>query len=67
MTPAVTISFEGAAVPARRGETVAAALTAAGSLARRMPGGAPGGLHCGMGACFGCLVTIDGRPSSAPA
>ena len=63
MTPAVTISFKGAAVPARRGETVAAALTAAGSLARRMPGGAPGGLHCGMGACFGCLVTIDGRPS----
>ncbi len=61
---AVSISFEGAPVPARRGETVAAALTAAGRLAfRQTPGGAPRGLHCGMGACFDCLVTIDGRPS----
>ncbi len=28
---------------------------------RRTPSGAPRGLHCGMGACFDCVVTIDGR------
>ena len=62
--PTVTITFEGQAVLAQQGETVAAALTAAGHLAfRRTPGGAPRGLHCGMGACWDCIVTIDGRPS----
>ena len=62
--PAVTVTFEGTAVPARAGETVAAALTAAGRLAfRQTAGGNPRGLHCGMGACFDCIVTIDGRPS----
>ena len=25
------------------------------------PTGAPRGLHCGMGACFDCVVTVDGR------
>jgi glycine/D-amino acid oxidase-like deaminating enzyme len=58
----VTIHFQGAAIPALAGETVAAALSAAGHLAfRRTPSGAPRGLHCGMGACFDCVVTIDGR------
>jgi glycine/D-amino acid oxidase-like deaminating enzyme len=57
-----TIHFQGKAIPALAGETVAAALSAAGYLAfRRTPSGAPRGLHCGMGACFDCAVTIDGR------
>ncbi len=56
------IRFEGRSVPARPGETVAAALSAAGILAfRRTASGAERGLWCGMGACFDCIVTIDGR------
>lgn len=59
---AISIRFDGRDVPALAGETVAAALSAAGIVAfRQTPGGAPRGLHCGMGACFDCVVTIDGR------
>jgi glycine/D-amino acid oxidase-like deaminating enzyme len=58
----ITLRFDGVAIPAIEGETVAAALSAAGIVAfRRTPSGAPRGLHCGMGACFDCVVTIDGR------
>jgi glycine/D-amino acid oxidase-like deaminating enzyme len=54
--------FDGAPIPALTGETVAAALSAAGIVAyRHTPSGAPRGLHCGMGACFDCVVNIDGR------
>jgi glycine/D-amino acid oxidase-like deaminating enzyme len=61
---AVSIRFDGCPVSALPGETVAAALSAAGVLAyRRTSSGAPRGLWCGMGACFDCLVTIDGRPN----
>src|SRR5208283_1067413 len=59
---AISIRFDGQDIPALAGETVAAALSAAGIVTfRRTPGGAPRGLHCGMGACFDCVVTIDGR------
>ncbi|HWA78704.1 MAG TPA: FAD-dependent oxidoreductase [Acetobacteraceae bacterium] len=59
---AITLHFDGKEIPALEGETVAAALSAAGHLSfRRMPSGAPRGLYCGIGACFDCLVTIDGR------
>jgi glycine/D-amino acid oxidase-like deaminating enzyme len=58
----ITIRFDGAPVPALEGETIAAALSAAGIVAfRRTASGAPRGLHCGMGACFDCVVTVDGR------
>jgi len=58
----VSIRFEGQDIPALPGETVAAALSAAGILAfRHTASGAPRGLYCGMGACFDCVVTVDGR------
>lgn len=58
----VTIRFEGALIPALEGETIAAALSAAGIVAfRHTASGAPRGLFCGMGACFDCVVTVDGR------
>ncbi|WP_431267410.1 2Fe-2S iron-sulfur cluster-binding protein [Dankookia sp. P2] len=61
-TAPVCLSFDGAAVEALPGETLAAALAAAGILAfRRTEKGAPRGLFCGMGACFDCLVTVDGK------
>ena len=56
--------FESAEIEALPGETLGAALSAAGILAfRRTASGAPRGLHCGMGACWDCLVTVDGRAS----
>lgn len=58
----VAIDFEGRALRGRRGETLAAALTAAGELELRTTGeGARRGLFCGMGVCQDCLVEIDGQ------
>lgn len=58
-----TITVDGRPVTALPGQTVAAALLAAGMLWwRRTPTGAPRGLFCGMGVCFDCLVTVDGLP-----
>jgi hypothetical protein len=44
---------------------VAAALTAAGVRSWRSTrrGQRPRGLFCGIGACYDCLLTIDGRPA----
>lgn len=59
---AITFQFDGSSIAALEGETIAAALSAAGIVAfRRTQSGAPRGLHCGMGACFDCVVTVDGR------
>ena len=60
--PTLMIRVDGQDVPARAGESVAAAMLAAG-LARfrdTPAGGAPRGPYCMMGVCFDCLVTIDG-------
>lgn len=63
--PTLTISVDGMAVPARAGESVAAAMLAAGiARFRDTPvSGAPRGPYCMMGVCFDCLVTIDGAGS----
>ncbi len=60
--PAFTIRVDGREVPARAGESVAAAMLAAGLLRfRNTPAtGAARGPFCMMGACFDCLVAIDG-------
>lgn len=58
---AIAFTWQGVSVPALEGETIAAALTAAGVAAFRMLDGTPRGLHCGMGACRDCVVTVDGR------
>ena len=58
----VRFTFEGQEIAALEGETVAAALSAAGITTFRVTAtGAPRGLYCGMGACFDCVVTVDGR------
>jgi len=58
----VTITVDGAPVRAASGDTVAAALLAAGyDHCRTTPvSGAPRAPYCMMGVCFDCLVTIDG-------
>ncbi len=60
--PGVTIEFDGRRLPARPGDSVAAALLAAGHPALRTTpaGAAPRGPYCMMGACFDCLVEVDG-------
>jgi glycine/D-amino acid oxidase-like deaminating enzyme len=60
----VRLRFDGAEIEALTGETIAAALAAADIVSvRQARSGAPRGPFCGMGACFDCLVTIDGRPN----
>ncbi len=59
----VTITFNGQPVDAFEGETIHAALTAAGIRVFRQDGENPGrGIFCGMGVCYECLVTVDGVP-----
>jgi len=58
----LSFTFDGAEIAALAGETVAAALAAADIVTlRHTPSGVPRGVFCGMGACFDCVVTIDGR------
>ncbi len=59
---AIAFWFEGEVVLASPGQSLAAALTAAGRL-RLGTGkdGAPRGAFCGMGVCHDCLVVVDGR------
>jgi len=62
--PAVQIEVDGEPVQAFEGESIAAALLAAGRRTlRHAPDGAPRGLYCGMGVCFECVVEVDGDPS----
>ena len=58
----VAITVDGKSVSARAGDTVAAAMLAAGiDHCRTTPvTGAARAPYCLMGVCFDCLVTIDG-------
>ena len=70
-TPRVTpqregevFDFEGRRVETVGGESLGAALLAAGErVCRTTPSGAPRGLFCGIGVCQDCLVTVDGVPN----
>lgn len=57
--------FDGEPIAAYEGETVAAALLAAGHRTLRTTPvtGTARGIFCGMGVCFDCLVVVDGEPS----
>jgi len=60
----IEIEFEGERLAARVGESLAAALTAAGVRGfRTTRDGAERGVFCGMGVCQDCLVEVDGRPN----
>lgn len=58
-------TFDGADVRAQRGDSVAAALLAAGHAVFRdtAVSATARGPFCMMGACFDCLVEIDGVPA----
>ncbi|MEV5102023.1 (2Fe-2S)-binding protein [Streptomyces massasporeus] len=63
--PAFTVTFDGRPVEALPGQTVAAVLWSAGVTSWRSTRGQgrPRGVFCGIGVCFDCLVTVNGRPN----
>jgi hypothetical protein len=63
--PRSTFRFDGRDIPFVPGQSVGAALTAAGVRSWRTTrsAGRPRGLFCGIGICFDCLVVADGRPN----
>ena len=60
----VHIDVDGESLTALEGDTIASALIASGRRVIRYDAdGSPHGIFCGMGACFECLVDVDGDPS----
>lgn len=59
------IEIDGQTVTAYPGETIATVMIAIGQRLIRHTSitGEPRGLNCGMGLCFECLVTVNGRPN----
>ncbi|MEU7064371.1 (2Fe-2S)-binding protein [Streptomyces sp. NPDC051578] len=59
------LRFDGRELTAESGQSIAAVLWNAGILAWRTTreGGAPRGAFCGIGSCYDCLVTVNGRPN----
>ncbi len=58
----VQILIDGQPIEAFEGESVAAAMMAAGLRVFRITAKhkTPRGMYCGMGVCFECLVTVNG-------
>ncbi|WP_020385458.1 FAD-dependent oxidoreductase [Kribbella catacumbae] len=61
---AVELTFDGEPLEALPGQSVAAALMASGRDSWRTTrgGGRARGVFCGIGACFDCLVVVNGLP-----
>jgi len=61
----IRVTVDGNPVEARAGDSVAAAMLAAGlDHCRTTPvSGAKRAPYCMMGVCFDCLVVLDGRPN----
>lgn len=62
---AFTFTWNGQEVSAYPGETILGALVASGIQTLRYTrfGHEPRGMLCGIGLCFECLVTVDGKPN----
>ncbi|MGW1780224.1 (2Fe-2S)-binding protein [Streptomyces sp. NPDC002143] len=60
-----TVTFDGREIEVLPGQTIAAALWSSGVTAWRTTRGEgrARGVFCGIGVCFDCLVTVDGRPN----
>jgi len=58
-------TFDGTPLAGEPGQSVAAALVAAGITSWRTTrrGGRPRGIFCGIGICHDCLLTVDGVPN----
>jgi predicted molibdopterin-dependent oxidoreductase YjgC len=56
------LTVDGRPVHAPAGQSLAAALLAAGRVAlRHSPSGTPRGVYCGIGVCQECRVHVEGR------
>jgi predicted molibdopterin-dependent oxidoreductase YjgC len=65
MSDHLTLTVNGKAITIPEGSMVSAAVAMAGvSLYRRSVSGEARAPLCGMGICFECRVTINGRPHS---
>ena len=64
--PMIRLQFDGEQIAARAGQTLAAALIAAGHRSWRTTrmSGRPRGVLCGIGACYDCLIVLNGRPNT---
>jgi sarcosine oxidase subunit alpha len=61
MVATLQFFFEGRSITAREGQSVAAALIAAGERCLRIDeAGRPKGAVCGIGVCWECRCSIDG-------
>jgi hypothetical protein len=65
MTDGPRFAFGDREIPAESGQSIGAALIAAGYRSWRTTrrDGAPRGIFCGIGVCFDCLVIVNGRSS----
>ena len=61
----ITVTLNATPVTAEAGQSVGAVLMGEGIKAWRTTRneGKPRGLFCGIGACYDCLVTVDGQPN----
>ncbi len=58
----IEVLVDGEPVSALAGQSIGAALIAAGRVALRdSPGGGPRGLYCGIGVCQECRVVVAGE------
>jgi predicted molibdopterin-dependent oxidoreductase YjgC len=62
MPDLVSLTVNGRSVSVPRGATVAVAVVLAGAACRTSVTGQQRGPLCGMGICFECRVSINGRP-----
>lgn len=60
-----TFEFDNRPVPFAAGQSIGAALVAAGLRSWRTTrnAGRPRGVFCGIGVCFDCLIVVDGTPN----
>lgn len=61
----MSFTLDGVEMTAAEGQSIAGALIADGVMSWRRTrfGDQPRGVFCGIGACFDCLVTVNGEPN----
>jgi aerobic-type carbon monoxide dehydrogenase small subunit (CoxS/CutS family) len=64
MSERLTLRVNGKTVDVHSGATVAVALVLTGEACRTSVTGERRGPLCGMGICFECRATVDGKPHS---
>ena len=65
MSDEIRFTLDGAGMTARTGQSIAGALIAGGVMSWRRTrfDDRPRGVFCGIGACFDCLITVNGEPN----